>query len=214
MSILYVALFIILSSAILGFIKIYNKHKKEKSELKFYLLYYGKFKQLCDKFTNQMDDDDVLYIWLTKNLSKITKQMGPRFENVIAYTDHNGTVYNYPMLQNILPKFRTFPPVSSNEIKWTEDCFFRYAGDKEECVETMRKKLSKPFKLIKEGLVIIIELPLRFLKSIGVVDNSISNRIKDTFLYKTFSIILQCIATFFISTYFSQIVEFFNSYCF
>jgi len=177
----------------IGFIKAYKYYSGIKKSLEFAFEYRKKFYEFSKKYgktynsiERKGDLDNQLYIWLTKNVSKIQNNVGDFgiMEYIAPMQKYKFS--NYPIILNTIPKFRD-GSVENFDINSVDDCLLRYLGYLEEKVKTTEKGLKNPFLWFRIGFQEIISLPLMILNWVGIFSSKTVDKIMANTLYKIFT---------------------------
>ncbi len=206
---------------VIGFITILRKNKENESNLDFTYLYQNKFAEMSKKylstfnklsFEGQIDND--LYVWLTKNVSRIHKILGV-FGIMEYYSDPiaRQRISNYHIIINTLPKFQNHN-IQKFDINSTNDCLIRFCGELENRITLNKKELKNPILWFRYGIQIILTSPLLLLNWFGIIGKKRVNEITENVVFKFVSGIVSLIG--FLSGLvtiiagYDEVVQFFN----
>jgi len=185
---------------LIGFIQLFRTHSRETTKLEFALEYRYKFIEFNNKYFEQHNSskksdnlDNELYVWLTKNVSKIQNNVGsfgvmsykPAFENYM--------IKNYQIIINTIPKFRK-GQIQNFDVASVDDCLLRYIGHVEERIKGTLKNLKNPIIWFRIGFQETIGIPLFILNWFGIFSKLRVNKIMESAIYKIFTGIIALIA--------------------
>ncbi len=175
---------------IIGFVQVYNRHKRVLSKIDFageyrnkFLEFSNKYFRTYDSFTHSGNFDGELYVWLTMNVSKIQDYVGSF--GIMSYKPafQNYMINKYQIIINTTPKFRD-GTVEEFDVNSVDDCLLRYIGYMEEHCKNTKKSLRNPIVWFREGFREISNVPIFILNSFGIISNHTVNSIKDSIIYK------------------------------
>mgnify|MGYP001138042494 FL=1 len=175
---------------LIGFIQLYRIHSRTIKKHDFASEYRNKFIEFANKYFEQYDRwsksgnlDNELYVWLTKNVSKIQSNVGSF--GVMSYKPafQNYMVNNYQLIINTIPKFRE-GQVENFDVTSVDDCLLRYIGHIEERSEVTLKNLKNPIIWFRVGFQEIISIPLLILNWFGIFSKRTVNGIMESTFYK------------------------------
>lgn len=191
-----IIIFSILTIFIIGFVQVYNRHSRVIKKIEFVDEYRNKFLDFASKYfkTHSRSGyfDGELYVWLTKNVSKIQNFVGSF--GIISYKPafQYHVISNYPIIINTVPKFRE-GQVESFDVISVDDCLLRYIGYLEEYQNDTQRNLRNPIIWFREGFRELLSIPIFILNWFGIISNRTLNSIKDSLIYKVFSGIIALI---------------------
>ena len=175
---------------LIGFIQLFRTHSSTIKKHEFASEYRNKFIDFANKYFEQYDRysksgnfDSELYVWLTKNVSKIQSSVG-NF-GVMSYKPafQNYMINNYQLIINTIPKFRQ-GQVENFDVTSVDDCLLMYIGHIEECSEETLKNLKNPIIWFRVGFQEIISIPLFILNWFGIFSKRTVNGIMESTFYK------------------------------
>jgi len=184
---------------LIGFIQLFRTHSRTIKKHEFASEYRNKFIEFANKYFEQYDRwsksgnlDNELYVWLTKNVSKIQSNVGSF--GVMSYKPafQNYMINNYQLIVNTIPKFRE-GQVENFDVTPVDDCLLRYIGHVEERSEETLKNLKNPIIWFRIGFQEIISIPLFILKWFGIFSKRRVNGIMESTIYKIFTGIIALI---------------------
>jgi len=175
---------------IAGFVKVYKQDRNLKKDHEFAFNYRNKFVQFANNYYKGYDRwirtgniDSELYVWLTKNVSKMQSDVG-----IFGYMDYIATfqtyqISNYQIIVNTIPKFRD-GLIQDLDINSVDDCLLRYLGFLEERSISTQKHLRNPIIWFRIGFQEIISIPLFVLNWFGIFSSKTVNAIMNSIIYK------------------------------
>jgi hypothetical protein len=184
---------------LIGFIQLFRTNSRTIKKHEFASEYRNKFIELANKYFEQYDKwsksgnlDNELYVWLTKNVSKIQSNAGSF--GVMSYKPafQNYMINNYQLIINTIPKFRE-GQVENSDVTSVDDCLLRYIGHIEERSEQTLKNLKNPIIWFRIGFQEIISIPLFVLNWFGIFSKQRINGIMESTIYKIFTGIIALI---------------------
>lgn len=184
----------------IGIFKKCNQNIKIKRSIEFAKEYQVKFSELADGYLGKLDKynkthifDESLYIWLTKNATKIQHDTG-QFGVIRQYSaPYSSFIHeNYEMIVNTLPKFRNCE-IDQQEIHYVDDCLIRYIGFQEEQEANAVKNIMNPIVLFSIGIQEVLSIPLRIVFWFGIYDNRTLYKIKNSLIFKVVSMVFALI---------------------
>ena len=164
---------------LIGFIQLFRAQSNTIKKHEFANKYFEQY----DRFSKSGNLDSELYVWLTKNVSKIQSSVG-NF-GVMSYKPafQNYMINNYQLIINTIPKFRE-GQVENFDVTSVDDCLLRNIGHIEErSVETL-KNLKNPIIWFRVGFQEIISIPLFVLNWFGIFNKRTVNGIMESTFYK------------------------------
>ena len=182
-----------------GFIQLFKTNSQIIKKHEFASDYRNKFIDFTNKYFEQSDRgnksgsfDNELYVWLTKNVTKIQNNIGgfgimsykPAFQNYM--------INNYELIVNTIPKFRK-GEVEGFDITSVDDCLLRYIGHIEERSKHTLNNLRNPIIWFRIGFQEIISIPLFVLNWFGIFSKRRVNGIMESTIYKIFTGIIALI---------------------
>ena len=186
-------IFIIISILLfflIGFIKLYRIHSRTLKKHDFACEYRNKFIEFANKYFEQYDRwsksgnlDNELYVWLTKNVSKIQSNVGS--SGLVSYKPafQDYIINNYQLIINTIPKFRD-GQVENFDVTSVDDCLLRYIGYIEERDKVTLKNLKNPIIWFRIGFQEIISIPFFILNWFGIFSKRTVNGIMESTFYK------------------------------
>jgi len=178
---------------LIGFIIVINIFFKTKKKIIFAEEYRDKFISFANNYNSSYERynrsgniDNELYIWLTKNVSKIQSNVGSF--GVLSYQPafKNYMINNYQIIINTLPKFRD-GLIENFDITSVDDSLLRYIGHTEEVLIQQKKNLVNPIVWFREGISEILSFPIIMLHWFGIITSYKVKSLKESFIYKLFS---------------------------
>jgi uncharacterized protein YbgA (DUF1722 family) len=154
-----------------GLIKLVFTLKEVSNKTSFLLDYRHKFISMANSFLESghkktLDYD--LYTWLTLNVAKAQRMLGPFGVGGYISPFQMFKANNYEYLGNTLPKFReSYLPHS--DITNVDDILMRTIGFYQEVESNLKRELINPFKWLRYGVVSIIGLPINILKWLNII---------------------------------------------
>lgn len=198
-SILIIIILILI--CILGYIYNINIKKDINNRMKFIEDYHSKFVEYVKKIFSSDSIDAELYAYLTKNVNKVQNELG--HDGVFDYVKdnlNNTEHLNYQMIINILPETRSsqmsFPIFRERVLescKYCEDALIRHKGTIDTEFEKINKSLSNPLVLFKDGISLILYVPVYVLNLNDVISNEKKKRIINNPLMKVISMLVSFI---------------------
>ena len=183
----------IIAIFVIGFVQVFNRQKNVVNKLNFAGEYRKKFIEFVNKYFKNRDRwsrsgdlDGELYVWLTKNVSKIQNYVGSF--GIMSYKPayQNYIINHYQIITNTIPKFRE-GQVESFDVGSVDDCLLRYIGHLEEYQKETFRNLKNPIIWFREGFREILSIPIFILSWFGIISNRTLNTIKDSLIYKVLS---------------------------
>lgn len=183
----------------IGFIKLFRFFNHLQNDYDFAFEYRNKFVEFSNKYFKTFDRwsragdfDSELYVWLTKNVSKIQSNVG--YFGIMDYIAPFQTykVSNYQIIINSIPKFRD-GHIQEFDVNSVDDCLLRYLGHTEEKVNASQKNLKNPIIWFRVGFQEIISLPLFILNWFGIFSSRTVDKVMESTLYKVFTGIIALI---------------------
>lgn len=177
----------------IGFVQVYNRHKKVVKKIDFADEYRNKFVEFANKYfkthdrwSQSGDLDGELYVWLTMNVSRIQNYLGTFgiMDYIAPFQTYK--VSNYQIVINTLPKFRN-GSIQDFDDNSVDDSLLRYIGYLEEHSKDTLKNLRNPIVWFREGFREILSIPIFILSWFGIISNRTLNSIKDSLIYKVIS---------------------------
>jgi hypothetical protein len=184
---------------LIGFIQVFKSNSRVLKKHEFASEYRNKFIDFTNKYFKNYDRwnqsgnlDGELYVWLTKNVSKIQNSVG-QF-GIMDYLAPFQTyqISNYQIIINTIPKFRD-GQVKDFDVNSVDDCLLRYIGYLEEHNKETQKNLRNPIIWFRIGFQEIISIPLFILNWFGIFSKSRVNGIMGSTIYKIFTGIIALI---------------------
>jgi hypothetical protein len=175
---------------LIGFIQLFRTHSRTIKKHEFASEYRNKFIEFSNKYFEQYDRysksgnlDSELYVWLTKNVSKIQSNVGSF--GIMSYKPafQNYMINNYQLIINTIPKFRE-GQVENFDVTSVDDCLLRYIGHIEERSDGTLKNLKNPIIWFRVGFQEIISIPLFILNWFGIFSKRTVNGIMESTFYK------------------------------
>lgn len=185
---------------IIGFRVVYRKHKKTLNNYDFAFNYRNKFIECSNKYFKNRDRwsqsgelDNELYVWLTKNVTKVQSNLG--LFGIMDYMApfQRYQVKNYQIIVNTVPKFRD-GQIQDFDVTSVDDCLLRYIGHQEGRIEQNKKNLKNPFIWFRVGFQEIISIPLYILNWFGIFSRRTVGGIMDSVIYKIFTGIIALVS--------------------
>ncbi len=187
---------------IVGFVKVYKQDRNLKKDHEFAFNYRNKFVQFANNYSKGYDRwsrtgniDSELYVWLTKNVSKMQSDVG-----IFGYMDYIAPfqtyqVSNYQIIVNTIPKFRD-GQIQDFDINSVDDCLLRYLGFLEERSNSTQKNLRNPIIWFRIGFQEIISISLFILNWFGIFSTKTVNSIMNSVIYKILTGIIALVTLF------------------
>lgn len=186
---------------ILGFIYNANSLKKIRERIQFVGEYREKFVIYVNKIFSDNSFDNDLYMYLTRNVNKIQTELG--HDGVFDYVKdnlNNSTHVNYQMIINILPETRSSKmsfPIFRERVhencQFCDDALIRHEGtiDAEEI--NIKKSFFNPLILFKDGISLILYIPVYLLTITNIISNENKNKIINNPIIRYLSLIVSFI---------------------
>ena len=187
------AISVIVLTAVLGFVRIFRKVKDINSRTQF----ANEFMEQLSKYLNSNGEDYDTYSWLVHRSPKIQREMGvfgllrnyrPPFSNLMFN--------NYDIILNILPELRNEfeeerlmrnTRTLRNYVALLNESILRYMGDLSDRLEPLRKELKNPVIWLREGFSWVVLLPLTVLSWVGVLGETLLEKISRNPFFKLFA---------------------------
>jgi hypothetical protein len=175
---------------LLGLVKVFKHHNHLLNNFDFAYEYRNKFVEFSNKYFENSNIwgkggnlDNELYIWLTKNISKIQNNLGifGIMDYVAPFQIYH--VPNYQIIVNTIPKFRA-GNVQSFDVNSVDDCLLRYIGHTEERIKCSRKNLRNPLVWFRNGFQEVISLPLFVLNWFGIFSRRTVDSVMESTIFK------------------------------
>lgn len=187
---------------IVGFVKLFIRYRRIQDNFEFAHEYRNKFVEFSNKYFEKRSQwqwvqsegfDGELYMWLTKNISKIQTTVGSF--GIMDYIAPFQTfkVSNYQIIINTIPKFRD-GNIQEKEVNSIDDCLIRYLGYTEDMGKSSQKNLKNPIVWFRVGFHEIISLPLFVLNWFGIFSGRTIDKVMDSVIYKVFTGIIALVA--------------------
>lgn len=195
---LYIIL-VLLGIIILGFIvTIYKKRDIDKR--------YNFVKEYLDTTRivgNLISDDKPIneqYTWLQYHVIKIQKELGP-YGIISAYKPAYADYYhrNYEIMLNGIREIKDLYVKQSSKrqiidlIMTIDDILLMYLGHLNTDISALGKKMLNPFILLREGLVVLITLPLRILYWSELINYASVEKLERSVIFKILSFVIYII---------------------
>ena len=182
---------------VIGFIQVLRIHLRTKIEHEFGSEYRNKFIEFATKYSENYNRrsqsgnfDGELYVWLTKNVSKIQIIVG--YFGIMDYITPSYIIPDYQIIINTIPKFRK-GKIENFDVNYVDDCLLRYIGYIEERSNETIKNLKNPIIWFRTGFQEIISIPLFVLNWFGIFSKNRVNSIIESAIYKIFTGIIALI---------------------
>lgn len=174
----------------IGFIDVYRRLSRTKSEIEFAREYRSKFIEFANKYfqdynrynrTGEFDGE--LYVWLTMNVNKIQNNVG-NF-GIMSYKPayQNHYISNYAIILNTIPKFRA-GQIENFDVTSVDDCLLRYLGLTQDYKKDTEKNIKNPIIWFREGIKTILSIPIFILSWFGLLSHRTFDNILDSAIYK------------------------------
>ncbi len=151
-----------------------------------YISFSNKYFSTYDRWEHRAEIDQVIYIWLMKNVNRIQIDLGSL--GLVTYADRLAGFQSqaYPLVLNTIPKFRDFS-VLNNDAAAVDDCLLRYIGSLEELIKKREQFAKNPIEWFKKGVSIVLSFPFELLSSFGVLGSDVANKLVENRFFKFFS---------------------------
>lgn len=178
-------------TALLGLLLLLRRlnHVSEKRD--FAISFLKKLQEYVESMGRNME----IYAWLISHSNKMQNQMGhqgiyghyrPPFQSYL--------VTNYPIIINMIPELRgafednfLSDRLANQYFNALQDSIIRHIGSAEEIIKELKIESKNPFIWLREGVRIIIAIPITLLAWFGVITDSVADRIKTSILFKIFA---------------------------
>ena len=159
---------------LIGFIQVFRTHSRTIKKHELASEYRNKFIEFANKYFENYDRwsgsgnfDGELYVWLTKNVSKIQSNVGHFgiMDYIAPFQTYS--ISNYQIIINTIPKFRE-GKIENFDVNSVDDCLLRYIGYIEEQSNGNIKNLKNPIIWFRIGFQEIISIPLFVLNWFGI----------------------------------------------
>lgn len=183
----------ILTVFIIGFVQVYNRNSRVVKKIDFageyrnkFIEFSNKYFETYDRWSRAGDFDGQLYVWLTRNVSRIQGNLGSFgiMDYIAPFQTYR--VSNYQIIINTLPKFRA-GQVQNFDAGLVDDCLLRYIGYLEDYNKETEKDVKNPIVCFREGFKVIISIPLFIISSFGIFSRRTVDNIMDSFIFKIFA---------------------------
>ena len=183
----------ILTVFIIGFVQVYNRNLRVVKKIDFageyrnkFIEFSNKYFETYDRWSSAGDFDGQLYIWLTRNVSRIQGNLGSFgiMDYIAPFQTYR--VSNYQIIINTLSKFRA-GQVQNFDAGLVDDCLLRYIGYLEDYNKETAKDVKNPIVSFREGFKVIISIPLFIISSFGIFSRRTVDNIMDSFIFKIFA---------------------------
>lgn len=200
----WIPMIILIVVCIFGFIKVFLSKRESENEKNYAISYLNKYRE----FTNDLIKDNYnsdAYVWLKLNSSKIQTQMGeygvaqaykPAFSDLIYH--------NYQVIVNGISHIRDLYSQGGNiglmsrleanilykEISVIDDMLLTYIGAQDNHVNNKVKEMKNPIIWLREGVRIIVTLPISIMYWSGIIHYRTYNTIANNFFVKLISFLV------------------------
>ena len=177
---------ILLGLSVGGLVRLVIRCRSLVKKREFLIEYYNKFEKFVEDYPNKEIDGEV-YAWLTRNVTRIQRELG--IHGVMEmYKKACSSCYlsNYAIIINTLPDIirRT---AHKNDILSCFECMTRYLGVLEERTNLLVSQILNPLVWLREGVKLILLLPLIVLVWFGMIGLSSAETIERSPLVTTIS---------------------------
>lgn len=148
-----------------------------------------------EKYSNYIKSDgsdEESYEWLTLKAEKMQDQLGSA--GIMNYKMPGSMTFipNYPIVINLLPEIRRELSsdyiISKDNFNFTintlRESILRYIGLLEDLREDILRKLKNPLVWFREGVKMILLLPLSILNQFGLFSNKFYYNLKKSLFFK------------------------------
>ena len=170
---------------ITGLVIVYKKFRRNNDKLDFISKYRNKFIELTNTYFKTRKINDEKYIWLTKNVNQVQRDIGKigLMDYIAPFQTYQ--VSNYQIVINTIPKFRD-GSIKDFDVNSTDDALLRYIGVLEERIEFNKKELFNPIIWFRKGFQEIMSIPLFILYWFGIFTKQRVDNIMESTIYKIF----------------------------
>ena len=176
-----------------GFIKIGLRIRKYNKQHDFAREYLSKLKSYVDSTGRNIDD----YGWMIHRSSKMQHHLG-RLGILRDYQPpYKNFIFNsYPIILNMLPDLRNsigdeiMRSIAYQYANTLQETLVRHIGCVEDNLEFHVNDLKNPVKWLREGVREIVAIPVYLLSWLGIVSESIANKVVTSIIFKMLSGIL------------------------
>lgn len=176
---------ILICLLILGFIRIINRILYLQKRIDFTSQYLKRYSEFISK--DNFDEEE--YYWLTYNVNKIQAELG--VGGIIDYRPPfaNYIINNYQLIINTLPEIRS-GIAHEAMINACSEVMIRHLGLLDKNITELRNQLYNPFIYLREGINLIITLPIRIAYWSGLVEYSSFEKVSTGIIVKIFSFLI------------------------
>lgn len=178
---------------IIGFVSIFRDYLKFNNNHEFAHEYRNRFVTFANKYFENKNNyrerdefDGELYVWLTKNVSKIQNEVGQFgvMDYIAPFRAYH--IPHYQIIINTIPKFRE-RDIQSFDVNSVDDCLLRYIGFVEEEKDKTSNKLKNPIIWFKIGIQELVSIPLLILVWFGIFSKRTAAFITNSTIYSFFT---------------------------
>ncbi len=185
---------------IIGFIKLLinaNKVYQKKGQL---IEFRNEFIEFSNELVDKETFNNSLYNKLKLKSSKIQSIMGSYGIGNYKPAFANYFINDYQVILNSLSEIRTgyktggiFGSYDSDEIILVDDALLTCIGAYNDLYEEYKKECKNPLIWFKEGIKVIVNLPISIFYWGGLIKHTTYNKIISTFLFKIISFLVTLI---------------------
>ena len=195
---------------IVGLLKNVYILKTIKQDYDFICEYHKRFSCFLESITSRKKFNNEQYNWLMQNLDRIQSILGPI--GLISYTQFNVIYNDVPIILNFFNNVLSIinDPLSNYDsfkfIEWCQTAFLRKEGILSHKIENIKKELFNPIYNLVSAIRFILEIPINFLYSVGLLSNANKNKIVEASFFKFVSGIITVLTL--LSLIFSIVIDF------
>jgi len=183
-----------------GFVRLWRQRARLEGRSEFALEYLTRLQA----YIGSGGEDSDAYTWLTHRANKMQGDMGtagilegyrPPFAQYM--------LRNYPIVLNMLPELRNASPGGGRDLSGLfdqyaaalQEALIRHQGLLADHIDRASEQLANPIIWLREGVQLLLLLPLAVLTSLGVGSASVATRVAASLIFRILSAIV-AIVTF------------------
>lgn len=149
--------------------------------------------------------DNITYEWILKNSTHMQEILGSH--GIMSYKDSyaNYIINNYQIIINIIPEIvqtalsshsSLFGEALNTKTRTISEVILRYIGATEDARSIYISRIKKPFHLFSDGWFIVISIPLKILRSFGIISSGIYSTVGTSIIYKLILFVAFCLGIY------------------
>ncbi|MEP6726878.1 MAG: hypothetical protein ABJC98_13755 [Bacteroidota bacterium] len=156
---------------LIGFVSLIRQKNELNTNINFSIEYRERAIGLFNKLVRTGEVDFPEHVWLTKNVDHIQARMG--IFGVIHYIGpwNRISVPRYQVVLNTMAKINQ-GKLDDFDVNACSDALLRYTGSLERQQNAILKRLRNPIYWFKEGVQIIISIPIYLLNVFGLLSDA------------------------------------------